>query len=187
MVNPVVRETALTLGAGRFRTAMTIASEAQAALLVACITGFGRVVGEVGISLILGGNILGYTRTITTAISLQTSRGEFALGLALGIVLICAAFVVNITARLIGRRFLMSTTLAYSIRSLMHSYDGRIVLEIPSLEIPSGQICAIVGPNGCGKTTLLSILALLLQPVSGSVRLFGVETAGAATGSFARK
>jgi len=104
MVNPVVRETAVTLGAGSFRTATTIASEAQAALLVACIIGFGRVIGEVGISLILGGNILGYTRTITTAISLQTSRGEFALGLALGIVLMCVAFAVNIAARLIGRR-----------------------------------------------------------------------------------
>jgi tungstate transport system permease protein len=104
MVNPVVRETALTLGAGRFRTTMTIASEAHAALLVACVTGFGRVIGEVGISLILGGNILGYTRTITTAISLQTSRGEFALGLALGIILILAAFGVNIAARLIGRK-----------------------------------------------------------------------------------
>jgi tungstate transport system ATP-binding protein len=70
----------------------------------------------------------------------------------------------------------MSTTPAYSIRSLAHSYDGRIVLDIPHLDIPSGQICAIVGPNGCGKTTLLSILALLLQPVSGSVRLYGTET-----------
>jgi tungstate transport system ATP-binding protein len=70
----------------------------------------------------------------------------------------------------------MSTAPAYSIRSLVHSYDGRIVLEIPRLDIPSGQICAIVGPNGCGKTTLLSILALLLQPVSGSVLLHGVET-----------
>lgn len=104
MVNPVVRETALTLGAGRFRTTLTIASEAQAALLVACITGFGRVIGEVGISLILGGNILGYTRTITTAVSLQTSKGEFALGLALGIILLVVAFGVNITVRLLRRR-----------------------------------------------------------------------------------
>jgi tungstate transport system ATP-binding protein len=70
----------------------------------------------------------------------------------------------------------MSTAPAYSIRSLVHSYDGRIVLDIPRLDIPSGQILAIVGPNGCGKTTLLSILALLLQPVSGSVLLHGVET-----------
>ena len=104
IVNPVVRETAITLGAGRIKTAWTVALEAEAALLVACITGFGRVVGEVGISLILGGNILGYTRTITTAISLQTSKGEFALGLALGIILLCAAFGINIAVRAIRRR-----------------------------------------------------------------------------------
>jgi tungstate transport system permease protein len=104
IVNPIVRETAVTLGAGRFRTVWTIAAEAEAALLVACITGFGRVVGEVGISLMLGGNILGYTRTITTAISLQTSKGEFALGLALGIILLCAAFVINLAVRIIRRR-----------------------------------------------------------------------------------
>jgi tungstate transport system permease protein len=106
IVNPVVRETALTLGAGRLRTVLTIASEAEAALLVACITGFGRVIGEVGISLILGGNILGYTRTITTAISLQTSKGEFALGLALGVILLCAAFGINIAVRVLRRRSL---------------------------------------------------------------------------------
>jgi tungstate transport system permease protein len=106
IVNPVVRETALTLGAGRFRTTLTVAMEAQAALIVACITGFGRVVGEVGISLLLGGNIFGYTRTITTAISLETSKGEFALGLALGIILLIAAFAVNIAARLLRRRSL---------------------------------------------------------------------------------
>jgi len=104
VVNPVVRETALTLGAGRLRTTFTIASEAQTALLVACITAFGRVIGEIGISLILGGNILGYTRTITTTISLQTSKGEFALGLALGILLLCTAFIVNFVVRRLGRR-----------------------------------------------------------------------------------
>jgi tungstate transport system permease protein len=104
IVNPIVRETALTLGAGRFRTALTIAKEAEAALLVACITGFGRVIGEVGISLILGGNILGYTRTITTAISLQTSKGEFSLGLALGVILLCAAFAINLAVRFLRRR-----------------------------------------------------------------------------------
>jgi tungstate transport system ATP-binding protein len=69
----------------------------------------------------------------------------------------------------------MSTVPAYSIRSLAHSYDGRTVLDIPRLDISSGRICAIVGPNGCGKTTLLSILALLLRPISGSVLLYGVE------------
>jgi len=104
VVSPIVRETAFTLGAGRSRIILTVASEARAALFVACITGFGRVIGEVGISLILGGNISGYTRTITTAISLQTSKGEFALGLALGMILLFAAFGVNIAARLLGSK-----------------------------------------------------------------------------------
>jgi tungstate transport system permease protein len=106
LLNPVTRETAFTLGAGRWRTAFTLASEAQPALLAACITAFGRVIGEVGISLLLGGNISGYTRTITTAVSLQTSKGEFGLGLALGIILLCAAFGVNIASRVLRRRIL---------------------------------------------------------------------------------
>jgi tungstate transport system permease protein len=104
VVNPIVRETAITLGAGRLDIIRIVAAEARAALFVACITGFGRVIGEVGISIILGGNILGYTRTITTAISLQTSKGEFAVGLALGIILLCAAFGINIAARLLRSR-----------------------------------------------------------------------------------
>jgi len=104
MVDPIVRETARTLGAGQLRTTATMAAEARAALLVACLIAFGRVIGEVGISLLLGGNILGYTRTITTAIALQTSKGEFALGLALGIILLVVAFLVNIVVRVIGRR-----------------------------------------------------------------------------------
>jgi tungstate transport system permease protein len=100
-VDPIVHQTALTLGAARFRAALTVASEARSALIIVCLAAFGRVIGEIGISLLLGGNILGYTRTITTAISLQTSRGEFALGLALGIVLLCIAFAINLAMRLL--------------------------------------------------------------------------------------
>ena len=102
VVDPAVRTTALTLGAGRWRATWTVAREARVAILVAMVTAFGRVVGEVGISMILGGNIAGYTRTITTAIALQTSKGEFALGLALGMVLLAVAFAVNIAIRLLG-------------------------------------------------------------------------------------
>jgi tungstate transport system permease protein len=104
MINPIVQETALTLGAGRLRTSWTVAAEAQTALIVAGVTAFGRVIGEVGISILLGGNILGYTRTITTAVALQTSKGEFAAGLALGIILMLAALAVNIAVRLLGRK-----------------------------------------------------------------------------------
>jgi tungstate transport system ATP-binding protein len=69
----------------------------------------------------------------------------------------------------------MNSAPAYSIRSLIHSYDGKVVLDIPRLDIPSGQICVFAGPNGCGKTTLLSILAFLLNPTSGSVLMQGIE------------
>ncbi len=81
----------------------------------------------------------------------------------------------------------MTRAHAYSIRSLIHSYDGNIVLDIPHLDIPSGQICALTGPNGSGKTTLLSILALLLAPASGSVLLDGIETVGNHDLRFRRK
>ena len=101
-VDPLVRETAHTLGAGPWRTLYVVAREARAAILIAVITGFGRVIGEVGISMLLGGNISGYTRTITTAIALDTSKGEFALGMALGLVLLAVSFCLNIAVRVLG-------------------------------------------------------------------------------------
>ncbi|MBN2338491.1 MAG: ABC transporter ATP-binding protein [Acidobacteria bacterium] len=70
----------------------------------------------------------------------------------------------------------MKGTDAYSIRGLRHAYGDRTILDIPALDIPAGGISTFMGPNGCGKTTLLSILALLRTPSEGSVRLGGVET-----------
>jgi tungstate transport system ATP-binding protein len=70
----------------------------------------------------------------------------------------------------------MNAAPAYCLRSLIHIYDGAVVLDIPQLDIPSGQIWGFVGPNGSGKTTLLSILALLLTPASGSVELPAAES-----------
>jgi tungstate transport system permease protein len=63
--------------------------------MTAVMTGFGRVVSEVGISLVLGGNIRGITRTITTAITLETSQGDFTVAFALGIVLLTLVLLVN--------------------------------------------------------------------------------------------
>jgi len=95
-IDPRVKITAMTLGAGPLRTAVTVLSEARFALMAALVAGFGRVIGEVGCALMVGGNIRGYTRTMTTAIALETAKGEFAFGLALGFILLTIAFFVNI-------------------------------------------------------------------------------------------
>ena len=95
-VDSRVEKTALTLGASQRQAARMILSEGRYALLAAVTAGFGRVFAEVGISMMLGGNIRGYTRNITTAIALETGKGEFALGIALGIVLLTVAFGINV-------------------------------------------------------------------------------------------
>jgi tungstate transport system permease protein len=95
-VDTRVRLTAMTLGAGPLQTTLTVLSEARFALMAAVIAGFGRVIAEVGCALMIGGNIRGYTRIITTAIALETSKGEFGFGLALGFILLIMAFSVNI-------------------------------------------------------------------------------------------
>jgi tungstate transport system permease protein len=95
-VDPRVRRTALTLGAGRWRTAWTVAREARFALAAVITAAFGQVVAEIGAAMIVGGNIRGSTRTLTTAVALYTSQGDFGLALALGFVLIAMALVVNV-------------------------------------------------------------------------------------------
>ncbi len=96
MVDSRVQWTAMTLGAGPVRTALTVLSEARFALMGAVIAGFGRVIAEVGAAMMVGGNIKGYTRVMTTAIALETSKGEFAFALSLGFILLFVAFSVNI-------------------------------------------------------------------------------------------
>ncbi len=94
-LDAALRETLITLGAGRFRIFLTILWEARISLTTALLAGFGRVIGEVGVSMMLGGNIRWWTRTITTTISLETSKGQFELALALGMILMLIAFAVN--------------------------------------------------------------------------------------------
>lgn len=89
------RETAVTLGASRWRVMLTVLYEVRFGVMAAVIQGYGRVISEVGCAILVGGNIAGETRTITTAIALETSKGEFAQGIALGIVLIAAALAMN--------------------------------------------------------------------------------------------
>jgi len=90
------RKTAMTLGANPFQTAFVIIREARFSILAAIIVAFGRVIAEVGISMMLGGNARGFTRTMTTAMALEFDKGEFTMSVALGIVLLLISFAVNI-------------------------------------------------------------------------------------------
>jgi tungstate transport system permease protein len=103
-IDPRVRRTALTLGAGWWRTQWAVAREARFALLAAVVVAFGRVLAEVGAAMIVGGNIRHHTRTLTTAAALATSQGDFALAMALGLVLLALALTANVVLQLLQGR-----------------------------------------------------------------------------------
>jgi tungstate transport system permease protein len=99
-----IMSTALTLGAGPFQAAWQLLKEVRFGIMAAVIAGFGRVIAEVGVAMMLGGNIRGTTRTMTTAIALETSKGEFAFALALGMILMMVALLVNLFFNLLQQR-----------------------------------------------------------------------------------
>ncbi|MEE8109580.1 MAG: ABC transporter permease [bacterium] len=100
-MDPRVRLTAFTLGAGPIRTASTLLAEAHYGVMAAIVAAFGRVVAEVGIAMMLGGNIRGVTRTLTTAIALETAKGEFGFGIALGVILMVLVTALNFALRVL--------------------------------------------------------------------------------------
>lgn len=103
-IDPRVKVTALALGARSHQVIVTLLLESRFAIMAAVIAGFGRVIGEVGSAMMLGGNIRGYTRTISTAIALETSKGQFSLGIALGMILLTVALSVNIALRYLQQK-----------------------------------------------------------------------------------
>lgn len=90
-----IEETARTLGAGRLLTAWTVVRESRFAIFGAIVTGFGRVIAEVGAVMIVGGNIEGHTRVMTSAIVLETSKGHFELAIGLGLALLVISYIIN--------------------------------------------------------------------------------------------
>jgi tungstate transport system permease protein len=95
-LDPRLFRTIRSLGASRLAEAWLVVREARFAMVAALVASFGRTIAEVGVAMMLGGNIKGLTRTMTTAIALETSKGEFELGLALGGFLLGVALVVNL-------------------------------------------------------------------------------------------
>jgi tungstate transport system permease protein len=94
-VDPIIRQAARTLGATPRQETLTVIHESRYGILSAVIAAFGRVMAEVGAILIVGGNIAGYTRVMTTTIALETDKGNFELALALGIILLMISFAIN--------------------------------------------------------------------------------------------
>ncbi len=95
-LDPRCRETLLTLGANARQVTALSLWECRYSIGMVCITAFGRVITEVGVAMMLGGNIRYSTRTMTTAIALETSKGDFSQGIALGLILLLMAFVINL-------------------------------------------------------------------------------------------
>ena len=105
-VDPQLRQQTLALGATRLQTAWTILMEARVGVIVSIVAGFGSIISEVGAVMLVGGNIEHRTRVLTTAIVLETRKGNFELAMAIGIILLALSFVTNIAMlALQGRTF----------------------------------------------------------------------------------
>jgi tungstate transport system permease protein len=103
-VDKAIPDTARSLGANSFQTVTVVLKEARFAVMAAILLAFGRAISEVGLALMVGGNIRGFTRVMTTAISLETSKGDIELSIALGIILILIALIINIALNRLQQR-----------------------------------------------------------------------------------
>lgn len=103
-VSREIIDTATSLGASGFQTVWLVLREARYAVLAAVIMGFARAISEVGCAMMVGGNIRGATRVMTTAISLEASKGDIALAIALGIILLFVALIINIALNRLQQR-----------------------------------------------------------------------------------
>lgn len=103
-VDPIIKQASVTLGATPFQATLNIIREARYGIMSGIIAALGRVMAEVGAILIVGGNIAGYTRVMTTTIALETDKGNFELAIALGIILLLLSLTINMTLHLVQRR-----------------------------------------------------------------------------------
>lgn len=103
-VDPIVRQASLTLGATPFQASLALFREARYGVLSAIIAALGRAMAEVGAILVVGGNIAGYTRVMTTTIALETDKGNFELALALGVILLMISLVINASLYTLQRK-----------------------------------------------------------------------------------
>ncbi len=108
-IDPLIKQASLTLGATPFQVTTAMVREARYGIMAGIIAALGRVMAEVGAILIVGGNIAGYTRVMTTTIALETDKGNFELALALGIILLLISFLINMALYVIQRKGALQT------------------------------------------------------------------------------
>jgi tungstate transport system permease protein len=105
-VDPQLRQQVISLGATKWQTTWAVLAEARVGVIVSVIAGFGSIISEVGAVMMVGGNIENRTRMLTTAIVLETRKGDFDLAMALGVVLLALSFVTNVAMLYLqGRAF----------------------------------------------------------------------------------
>ena len=168
-----VQETARTLGADRILIAWTVVRESRFAIFGAVVTGLGRVIAEVGAVMIVGGNIEGHTRVMTTAIVLETGKGNFELALGLGLILLLISFAINSLLYYFREaKSLPGKEIILEVKNLSKVYEKE-VLHIDQLSIRKGRIYGIIGPSGAGKSTLLRLVNMLEPPTGGEVYFQG--------------
>lgn len=197
-----------SMGAGPLRCSLLMLLHERLAVLTVLLSAFGRAVAEVGAVMIVGGNIAGITRVMTTAIALETSKGELALALGLGLVLLVLVGLVNGAVALLqawgrcsgpGDAGAAATALdsppplapaapaareapaqaLLRLDGVSVRLGGRLALQALSLGLARGDRLALVGANGSGKTTLLRLLQGLL-PYSGRLERLPLQPEGRA-------
>ncbi|MEK7777544.1 MAG: ABC transporter permease [Chloroflexota bacterium] len=103
-IDPKLRLQILALGASRWQMLWLLLRETRLPLLAAVMAGFGAIISEVGASMMVGGNIPGQTRVLTTAIVMETGKGDFALAMALGVILMVLVYLVNLVLTLVQQK-----------------------------------------------------------------------------------
>ena len=173
----------MALGAGRWRTFLMLLREIRVPLMAAVMAAFGGVISEVGAVMIVGGNIKGQTQVLTTGIVQNVGMGEFAMAIALAVVLLLLSFSHELrdddhpAAR--GTLRLMAQGPIIEASDLSVVREGRELVRVETLVLEPGEVHVLLGPNGAGKTTLLRALNGL-EPARGHLQFEGREVLRAA-------